>query len=128
MRYFFLPVITLIGVCLVAGCNRADDPNREAPAVSSDAVPAPADTAPAPTDADTSAVVTMRYRCGEHRIDVMGNHHARVTMPEGSVIELAHVADSSPPLFSGEALEFSIDGSGAQLAQDEGASWPCSAE
>lgn len=123
MRHSALPVIAFVAIGLLAGCNRADDPDRAAPAVASDAVPAPADTAPAPADA-----ITMRYNCGEHRIDVMGNDHARVTMSDDRVIELAHVADSSPPLFSGEALEFSIDGDGAQLAQDEGASWPCSAE
>lgn len=120
MRNSSLLVTAFIAVCLLPGCNRADDSDRAAPAVASDPVPAPADA--------TSDAVTMRYDCGEHRIDVMGNDHARVTMSDGRVIELAHVADSSPPLFSGDALEFSIDGDGAQLAQDEGASWPCSAE
>jgi membrane-bound inhibitor of C-type lysozyme len=125
MRPLSLSVITFIAACLLPGCDRAD-PDRATPAVASD-VPAPADAAPVPSDTDTSAV-TMRYSCGDHQVDVMGNDHARVTMPDGRLLQLGYVADSSPPLFAGEALEFSIDGSGAQLAQDEGASWPCSAE
>lgn len=117
-----------VAACLLAGCNRADDPDRAAPAATSEAGPASTDSAPAPADTDTTAAVTMRYSCGDHRIDVMGNDHARVTTPDGQAVQLAYVGDSSPPLFAGEGLEFSIDGSGAQLARDEGASWPCSAE
>ena len=121
------PSAILVALCLLAGCNRADDPDRAAPAATSETGPASADSAPPATEADTTAAVTMRYSCGDHRIDVMGNHHARVTTPDGQVIQLAYVGDSSPPLFAGEGLEFSIDGSGAQLAHDD-ASWPCSPE
>lgn len=123
MRNSSLLVSVFIAVCLLPGCKRTDDPDRAAPAAQ-----APVATAPAQADDDTANAITMRYSCGEHRIDVMGNDHARVTMSDGREIALAYVADSSPPLYAGEALEFSIDGSGAQLAQDEGASWPCSAE
>ena len=58
---------------------------------------------------------------------MFGNDHVTVTM-DGRDIDLAHVADSSPPRFSGEALEFSVAADGAVLAQDEGASWTCTAE
>ena len=109
---------------LLAGCNRTEPPS---------APPAPtggADTAPAagPEAADGGdAMVTMRYACDGRRVAVFGNDHATVAM-DGRDIDLAHVAGSSPPRFSGEALEFSIAADGAVLAQDEGASWACTAE
>lgn len=72
-------------------------------------------------------MVTMRYACDGRSVAVFGNDHATVTM-DGRDIDLAHVAGSSPPRFSGEALEFSVAADGAMLAQDEGASWACTAE
>ena len=50
---------------------------------------------------------------------------AQVTADDGRVIELQRMADSSPPLFAGEALEFSVDGDGAVLGQDEGGPYSC---
>ena len=107
---------------LIAGCNRAE----QSPAPTTDdtgAAPAP------PTDSPDNgdAMVTMRYACDGHRVAVFGNDHVTVTM-DGRDIGLAHVADSSPPRFAGEALEFSVAADGAVLAQDEGASWACTAE
>jgi len=114
-----LAALLLVGT--LAGCNRAEPPPPSSPAD---------DTAAAPTpDAsdDGDATVTMRYACDGHRVAVFGNDHVTVTM-DGRDIDLAHVADSSPPRFSGEALEFSVAADGAVLAQDEGASWACTAE
>ena len=104
----------------LSGCNRAEPP---AP------TPAGTDGAEAmPTTPETGeAMVTMRYACEGRRVAVFGNDHATVTM-DGRDIELAHVAGSSPPRFTGEALAFSIAADGALLAQDEGASWACTAE
>src|SRR5688500_8142657 len=122
------PVVVQAGIAalllagVLAGCNRAEQP--PAPTTGS------MDTAPAPsTDApgDGDAMVTMRYACDGHRVAVFGNDHVTVTM-DGRDIDLAHVAGSSPPRFSGEALEFSVAADGAVLAQDEGASWACTAE
>ena len=121
----FAPVVPagIAGLLLagaLAGCNRAEQP--PAPTTDGTAPPVAADT---PDDGD--AMVTMRYACDGHRVAVFGNDHVTVTM-NGRDIDLAHVADSSPPRFSGEALEFSVAADGAVLAQDEGASWACTAE
>ena len=114
-------IASLLLAGALAGCNRAEQPS----APTADGT----DTAPAaPTDApdEGDAMVTMRYACDGHRVAVFGNDHVTVTM-DGRDIDLAHVADSSPPRFSGEALEFSVAADGAVLAQDEGASWACAA-
>lgn len=106
----------------IAGCNRTEPPAAP-PAAGAEPTPAPATDAPAVGD----AMVTMRYACDGRSVAVFGNDHATVTM-DGRDIDLAHVAGSSPPRFSGEALEFSVAADGAMLAQDEGASWACTAE
>lgn len=73
--------------------------------------------------ADTNA--GMRYRCeGGWNVAVTGDT-AQVTADDGRVIELQRVADRSPPLFTGEALEFSVNGDGAVLGQDEGGPFRC---
>lgn len=124
----FDPVVVHAGIAALlfagalAGCNRADQPSAPATGATE---PAPAPSTDAPDDGD--ALVTMRYACDGHRVAVFGNDHVTVTM-DGRDIDLAHVAGSSPPRFSGEALEFSVAADGAVLAQDEGASWTCTAE
>lgn len=115
-------VLLLAGV--LAGCNRADQ-SAAPPAATGDTDAAPAPSTEAPGAGD--AMVTMRYACDGHRVAVFGNDHATVTM-EGRDVDLAHVAGSSPPRFSGGALEFSIAADGAMLAQGDGANWACTAE
>ena len=114
-----LAALLLVGV--LAGCNRAEPPPPSSPADDTAATP-PADA----SDGD-DAMVTMRYACDGHRVAVFGNDHVTVSM-EGRDIDLPYVADSSPPRFAGEALEFSVGADGAILGQDEGASWACTAE
>lgn len=113
----------LLLVGALAGCNRAEPPAAPPAASGTDTAPAPS---PDATDAG-DAMVTMRYACGDQRVAVFGNDHATVTM-DGRDVDLAHVADSSPPRFSGEGLEFSIAADGAMLARDGEAGRACTAE
>jgi len=113
-----LAALVLVGI--LAGCNRAEPP--PSPPAGDTASTPPVD---APDDGD--AMVTMRYACDGHRVAVFGNDHVTVSM-DGRDIDLPYVADSSPPRFAGEALEFSVGADGAVLGQDEGASWTCTAE
>ena len=113
-----LAALLLVGT--LAGCNRAEPP-PSSPADDTAATP-PADA----SDGD-DAMVTMRYACDGHRVAVFGNDHVTVSM-DGRDIGLPYVADSSPPRFAGEALEFSVGADGAVLGQDGGASWTCTAE
>ena len=121
-----IPQAALAGLLLaglLAGCDRSEQSAPPPAATGEDVAPGPAADMPA----DGSAMVTMRYACDGRRVAVFGNDHVTVTM-DGRDIELAHVADSSPPRFAGEALSFSVAADGAVLAQDEGASWACTAE
>ena len=123
----FGSAVVSIGLLMagVAGCDDSE-PNlpTEPPEVT---VPgaSPVDPAiPGPDDRGDGNTGT-RYTCeGGWNVAVSGDV-ARVTAGDGRVIELQRVADRSPPLFAGEALEFSVNGDGAVLGQDEGGPFAC---
>lgn len=116
-------LFSLVAAAAIAGCNREEAPVADA---------TPATEAPAPAgdtaDVGDDAGVTMRYACDGQRVAVFGQDRVIVTMADGRDIDLAYVADSSPPRFSGEALDFSVAADGAVLAQDEGTTWACTPE
>lgn len=118
MRTPLLALSTLVAALALGGCNRTGSD----PATTTPPGELPADTtAPVPDD----GTVSMRYSCGDgYRVAIMGDV-ARVATVDGRQIDLQRVADSSPPLYAGEALEFAIGSQDAQLAQDEGAHWTC---
>lgn len=109
--------VLALSCCLILGlsaCDRAPDDTARV-----DDVPEP--TTPAPAGDSAS----MRYSCGEgYAVAIMGDS-ARVTTQDGREIDLQRVADRSPPLFAGEALEFSVESDGAVLGQDEGGRFSC---
>jgi len=87
--------------------------------------PPSATTVPTPA----SGTVAVRYRCGDdYRVEVVDADSARVTLQDGQIVTLPRSPDRARTLYAGEALEFSIDDATAQLARDEGGSWPCTAE
>jgi hypothetical protein len=100
----------------LSACDRA--PDDTARVVDADILEP---TAPAPAGDSAS----MRYTCEEgYGVAIMGDS-ALVTTRDGRAIDLQRVADRSPPLFAGEALEFSVESDGAVLGQDEGGRFPC---
>lgn len=114
-----IPVVFLA----LAACNR-----QQLPAASSPPVAASAPTATVPASESVGGVVTMRYSCaGGNKVDILGSEAARVTLGDGRVVELPRLADNSPPAFAGEALSFAVGSEDAQLSQDEGGQWTCSA-
>lgn len=107
-----------VGCCLailgLSACDRATDDTAGA-----DDVVEPTTAAPAGDSA------SMRYSCEDgYGVAIMGDI-ARVTTQDGREIDLQRVADRSPPLFAGEALEFSVESDGAVLGQDEGGRFSC---
>ena len=109
--------IFALSCCLTLGlsaCDRAPDDTARVDDVQEPTIAAPA-----------SDSASMRYTCEEgYGVAIMGDS-ARVTTPDGRAIDLQRVADRSPPLFAGEALEFSVESDGAVLGQDEGGRFPC---
>lgn len=91
--------------------------------------PLPEAAPPAPAPAPDDSRVTMRYACEAGvRVDILREGIARVALPDGRVVELSRIADSVPPVFTGEALYFSIGDEGASLSQDEGTELACRGE
>jgi len=123
MRHF--PLVLSMCAALMLGACQKPAPPAESTRPSAD-VPAPAPTdAPKPDDDG----ITMRYRCESgHSVAIVRGEHARVTLADGRVVEIARVADSSPPQFEGEALSFEVTGDGATLGQHEVGGFACTAE
>lgn len=104
-----------LAVIALAACSR--DANESA----APAVVEPASDAAIPGGDSPS----MRYSCeGGYAVAIVGDT-ARVITQDGRTIELARAADRSPPLFAGEALEFTVASDGAVLGQDEGGAFAC---
>ena len=121
-----LPAFPLVlpSLLVLAGCAAERSPAPDP----SDAAPVPAPT-PAPTPAPDDSQVTMRYACdAEVKVDILRDGIARVALPDGRVVKLSRIADSAPPVFTGEALYFSIGDEGASLSQDEGTELACRGE
>ena len=98
----------------LSACDRAADDTAGVDDVLEPTTPAPAGDS-----------ASMRYSCEDgYAVAIIGDL-ARVTTRDGREIDLQRVADRSPPLFAGEALEFSVESDGAVLGQDEGGRFPC---
>lgn len=119
-------VLTSLGLLAdLIACDRAGTDAPLDPPAATDPGASPVDPSiPRAEDLGDEAA-NMRYTCeGGWNVAIAGDV-ARVTASDGRVIELQRVADRSRPLFTGEALEFSVEGDGAALGQDEGGLLPC---
>lgn len=119
--------VVSIGLLLagMAGCDRTDPSQAIEPPEATVPGASPVDPALPGPDERLNDTASMRYTCeGGWNVAILGDI-AQVTAGDGRVIELQRVADRSPPLFAGEALEFSVDGDGAVLGQDEVGPLPC---
>ena len=88
---------------------------------------APDATALPPVPESVAAIdsPSMRYQCeGGYQVAIFGDT-ARVITPDEQGVDLSRDPQRSPPLFTGEALEFSVGSDGAVLAQDEGGRHAC---
>ncbi|WP_152597788.1 hypothetical protein [Novilysobacter arseniciresistens] len=100
----------VLGAVVLAGCSAEPDA-------------APVD--PAMVDTDTAS---MRYSCDDGwSVAVMGDTVV-ASAADGRTVELQRIADRSPPLFTGGALEFSVEDDGAVLGQDETGPLACRPE
>ena len=127
VRRPFASAVVSIGLLLagMAGCDDSE-PNlpTEPPEVT---VPgaSPVDPAIPGPDERREDIAGVRYTCEGGWNVVVSGDTAQVTAGDGRVIQLQRVVGRSPPLFTGGALEFSLDGEGAVLGQDEGGPFAC---
>ena len=118
-----LPLALALAAC--GGDNDQTEPEVAATQVAPDqGQPHPADPRGASDFGEGADDGITRYSCEGGWTVEAASDSARVTSLDGRVIELP-IADRSPPLYAGEALEFSVDDSGATLGQDEGGPFPC---
>lgn len=114
--------VAVLGAVVLAGCSAEPDAALEPP-VATEPGAAPVDPAVADTDA-----ATMRYSCDDGwSVAVMGDTVV-ASAADGRTVELQRIADRSPPLFTGGALEFSVEDDGAMLGQDETGPLACRPE
>ena len=111
-----IPFLILLVSSCIAGCDtRQDDAatNAVAPAAAEDPSSAQATANP---DAD----VTARYTCeAGTNVAMLRDGHARVSLPDGSSVDLARIAGSQPAVFTGSSLYFTIGDRGAHLSQQD---------
>lgn len=118
MRHSLLVLSGCLAVLALGACDRTQTAESTTPV-------APDSATPAATDAASGDSVSMRYACDDnYQVSVMGDT-VRVTRQDGTDVELSRVAGEQPPLFSGEAMEFSVTDVGAVLTQDEGGTFSC---
>lgn len=124
MRVFprHLLVAAGLGAVVLAACSAEPDAALEPP-VATEPGTAPVDPAVVDTDA-----ASMRYSCDDGwSVAVMGDTVV-ASASDGRTVELQRVAERSPPLFTGGALEFSVEDDGAVLGQDETGPLACRPE
>lgn len=114
-----LPTLLMaLAMGLPAGCDsQRNDPDATPPtAAANEAVPAPA------TDATD---VTSHYDCGAGvSVALREDRTAKVTLPNQPAVELALVANSTPPVYAGANLFFTLDDA-AFLSQENGTELAC---
>ena len=113
---------------LMAGCKPSVPPPQPETATRTETAEPPlAKKAAATRGSDTSSLgITMRYSCEQgHRVDIVGDDTAQVTLADGRVVDIPRVAGGAPPRYAGEALSFEVDNKGAMLGQDETGGFSC---
>ncbi len=120
---FVAPLLLALAGCAAERSPAPMEDDDAATKQSSPPVSAPASaSASAPDDSE----VTMRYTCdNDVHVDILRDGIARVALPDGRVVKLSRIAGSTPPVFTGEALYFSIGDEQASLSQDEGTELAC---
>lgn len=126
MRFLSMRLLnTSLLFAMLAGCNA----DRPAATPDADAEAASTSAPITPPPAAQGDGVTMRYSCADgNKVDIVRGDTARVSLADGRNLELARVGDRSPPLYSGDGLEFGVGSEGGVLAQADGPQWDCAAE
>ncbi|HLT43041.1 MAG TPA: MliC family protein [Luteimonas sp.] len=93
----------------------------DAPMRSCTEVPVEDGAAGAAAPADEEGV-TMRYACdADTRVTVFDDGTARVDLPRGQTVKVSRIAGSTPPVFTGDSIYFTVGENDARLSQDDAA-------
>ncbi len=91
--------------------------------------PAPAPAAkPEPIDLGPSQdpAVTASYVCNDaHRVDLVGQRFARITLSDGQTVTIHYVHKSRPPSYMGRGLRFAVGEKAVMLIQNDGVAVHC---
>ena len=91
--------------------------------------PAPAPVpAPAAIDMRPSQdpAVTASYVCDQaHRVDLIGERTARITLSDGQLVTIDYVDNSRPRSYMGRGLRFAIGEKAVMLIQNDGVAVHC---
>lgn len=109
-----LACMGLVSALSLAGCKRTEP------------VPPATPSAPLDPDAGKDPPVTSSYLCdGGHRVDIVGESTARITLSDGRVVRIGYVENSRPRSFMDRGLRFVVGAKEAMLIQSEGPSMGC---
>lgn len=121
----------LFAALLLAGCNadRSPAPAAQTPAAATgDATTADA-TKPdlkQPDTAKPNAAPGKSYDCGSGVIvDILKDDKLRATVPGQPTVDLQRIANSTPPVFTGGNLYFTVGQNGVYLSQENGTELAC---
>lgn len=115
-----LPVAHMVTLILLAaigtsGCNPRDD------SAGTDNDTAAAGKVAPSTSTTSDADVSMRYSCqADTRVAITNDGRARVSLPDGRIVDLDRVVGSTPAVFTGSSLYLTIGDHDAFLSQDDG--------
>src|SRR5690606_13134289 len=71
-------------------------------------------------DEGAAAAVAMRYACEpDTEVVVFEDGRARVALPDGQEVDLSRVTGSSPPVYTGGTLFFTVGDNAAHLSQGD---------
>lgn len=121
----------LLAALLLAGCNadRSPAPATQAPDT---ATPAAANGDATATDATQPGTTKpdvapgKSYDCGSGVIvDILKDDKLRATVPGQPTVDLQRIANSTPPVFTGSNLYFTIGQNGIYLSQQDGTELAC---
>lgn len=85
---------------------------------------------PAPAAIDMSpsedSSVTASYVCDDaHRVDLIGERTARITLSDGQLVTIEYVNNSRPRSYMGRGLRFAIGEKAVMLIQNDGVAVHC---
>jgi hypothetical protein len=110
-----IPFLGLLLGSFITACN-----SPRGDAATNAVAPAAESTPPTQAAIEPDADVTTHYACDAGTsVAMLQNGRARVSLPDGSSVDLARVAGSQPAVFAGSSLYFTIGDRDAHLSQQD---------